>query len=228
MKGLGEVPQGPVILEVGRLVQKPRRRPARPAAGLEVVFVVEEALEERFGPALGLKVRGDLAGGRDERLAIRVGKRPIGPVIAVVIALHRAGPVFMQRQIETLDRHVLAGQVGKCRSIQERPEPAVPGRPVEAQPPIIPARSAAVLDLAALTVRNAVQDRPMPVGQAVIVAFVFRQAVTVHLGQEAEVIGQREIPDLQARPANAVIRCSPDCSRSRCRDGCRPARAWGT
>ena len=37
----------------------------------------------------------------------------------------------------------------------------------------------------------------MPVGQAVIVALVFGQAVAVHLRQEAEMIGQGEVPDSQ-------------------------------
>ena len=37
----------------------------------------------------------------------------------------------------------------------------------------------------------------MPVGQPVVVALVLRQAVAVHLGQEAEVVGQGEVPDLQ-------------------------------
>ena len=35
----------------------------------------------------------------------------------------------------------------------------------------------------------------MAVGQAIIVAFIVGQAITVHLGQEAEMIGQSEIPD---------------------------------
>ena len=44
----------------------------------------------------------------------------------------------------------------------------------------------------------------MTVGQSVIVAFVFGQAVAVHLGQEAEMIGQREVPDLKLAPADAA------------------------
>ena len=37
----------------------------------------------------------------------------------------------------------------------------------------------------------------MAVGEAVIVAFIVGQAITIHLGQEAEMIGQSEIPDLK-------------------------------
>ena len=56
----------------------------------------------------------------------------------------------------------------------------------------------------------------MTVGQPVVVAFVLRQAVAVHLGQEAEMIGQSEVPDPRAtgrrsdsRPPDAQGQESP-------------------
>src|SRR5437764_481353 len=50
VEGGAEVSQGPVILEVGRLVQEPGGRPARPAAFLETILAVEEELKERVFP----------------------------------------------------------------------------------------------------------------------------------------------------------------------------------
>ncbi len=109
-------------------------------------------------------MRGDLLRGRDKRLAIRFGESTVGPVIAVVIAFHRAGPVFVQRQVEALDRHALARQVGEGRAIQERAKPAVPGRPVENQAAAVPRRGTALCYDAVLVIGNPVQDRPVPVG----------------------------------------------------------------
>ena len=50
----------------------------------------------------------------------------------------------------------------------------------------------------------------MPVGQPVIIALVLGQAVAVHLGQEAEMIGQREVPDLERhRQPQRSCACAP-------------------
>src|SRR5208283_947618 len=115
VKGPRKVAQGPVVLEVGRLVQEPGRRPPQPAVCLEVVLAVQESVEERVGPAPGLQVLGDLPRGRDERPAIRLPKSLVGPVAAVVVALHRAGPVLMQGEIEAFDGDALAWQVRESR-----------------------------------------------------------------------------------------------------------------
>ncbi len=83
-----------------------------------------------FQPSVA-EVLGDLPRGRDEGPAVRLREGLVGPVAAVVVSLHRAGPVLVQGEIEALDRHPLARQVGERRAVEQRAEPAVPGGPVE-------------------------------------------------------------------------------------------------
>ena len=79
----------------------------------------------------------------------------------------------------------------------------------------VPARGAAILHLAILVVGHPVQNRPVAMGQAVIGPLVLGQAIAVHLGQKAEVIRQREIPDrqsdrqLKALPPGVERQCAP-------------------
>src|SRR5262249_10940828 len=74
-------------------------------------------------------------------------------------------------------------------------EPAVPGFPIK--PAAVPGGGAAVVDGAVLRVRHAIEDRPVPVRQAIVVALVGRQVVAVHLGEEAQVGREREVPGLE-------------------------------
>ena len=90
------------------------------------VFVQLEGGEHDNPDSGQRRVGGDLPGGGDEGLAIRIRKGTIGPVVAVVVSFHRAGPVFVQREIKALNRYALAWQIGKCRPIQQRAEPVVP------------------------------------------------------------------------------------------------------
>ena len=170
------------------------------------------------------EVLGDLPRGRDEGPAIRLGEGPVGPVVAVVVPLHRRGPVLVQGQIEALDRHPLAGQVGERRAVEQRAEPAVPGGPVEPLGRPSAGRSPPAI-APVLGVGHAVQDRPVPMGQAVVVPLVLGQAVAVHLGQEAEVVGQGEVPDRQAHRQPQAL--GPTLQGQACPGASRPGRRGG-
>ena len=203
-KASAEVPQGPVVLEVGRLVQQPGRRPARPAVGLEVVLVVEEALEERLVPALVAqsarrsaarprRTPGDTTRGTPGRPSSR---RCSSPPSGWASSRARAGRSTRPAP--------------PCAGGRRRPSRRAAGRtggPSASSRAVLPSQPGAQpsCDPAVLVVGQPVEDRPVPVGQPVIVALVLRQAVAVHLGQEAEVVGQCEVPDRQAdRQAKAI------------------------
>src|SRR5256885_16383235 len=96
---------------------------------------------------------GELARGADERGAVRRRKGAVGPVIVVVVAVDRRGPVLVQRQVEALERHAFARQIGEGRAVEIGAEALVPRGPVERG--TVPAWGAAVVDRAALVIRDA-------------------------------------------------------------------------
>ena len=109
------------------------------------------------------------------------------------------------------------------RSRRSRGRSACPRRSSRAL--AVPAGGAAVVDVAAVVIRHPVEDGAVPVGQAIVVALVGRQAVAVHLRQEAQIIRQGEVPDVAAtRPASASARRP---SASACPCGRRPRRRAG-
>ena len=195
MERLSEITQGPVILKVGRFVQEPQRRTARPAIDLEVRLAIQEAMEQRVAPAALAAMLGELSRRLDERFSVTRMKRLIGPVAAVVIGLDRARPVFVQRQIEAFDWNCLTRQVGERRTVEVGAEPFVPHLPI--QPFAIPAWRAARGDPAVLIVRHAIQDSAVPMSQTIIITLIRGQPVAIHLGEEAQVIWKREIPDFE-------------------------------
>ena len=79
VKRQGEVPQGPEILEARRLVEQPDRRPARPAVLLVIDLVVQEAVKERVGPALGRESARPSAARPTRTLAGTTPERPGRP-----------------------------------------------------------------------------------------------------------------------------------------------------
>ena len=193
VEGLPEPAKRPVVLEVGRLVQQPRRRSTRPPFVLVRVLVVQVALEDCLVPAVGLEMLGHLAGNFDERFPIPGVERLIGPVAAVVVPFNHAGPVLVERQVEALQRDARTRQIGECGAVEIGPITLVPGGPIEL--PAVPHGGAALVDLPPLRIREPVQHRAVLVGQPVVVAFVLGQPIAIHLGQETEDIGEREVPD---------------------------------
>ena len=142
VEGGPEVAEGPEVLEAGGLIQQPGRRRARPSPGLVLVLVVEEELEERIVPAFRVDVLGHLPRDLDEVAPVAGGEGAVGPVVAVVVPLHRVGPVLVQGEVEGLQRDPLAREVGEGGAVEVGPEPPVPGRPVERL--AVPGRGAAL------------------------------------------------------------------------------------
>ena len=117
----------------------------------------------------------------------------LDPVAAleVLLVVHR--PVFVEREIQGFGRHGAAGKVGEGRAIQERTEAGVPRGPVERAVRTELRRGG---DTTAPSVSEDIERQAMLMGEAEPRTFLLHHPVAVHLGDERELVGQGEVPDV--------------------------------
>ena len=114
------------------------------------------------------------------------------------MAMHIRGPMLVERQIEGIDGDARSRQILKRRSIQQRPEPGIPRLPVPAVATFFGRTTVSHSSIPA--VAQDVQVYTMLMSQTIPREFFVRgvrQAVGIHLRDERQMIGQREIPDVK-------------------------------